>query len=462
VSHTSSSGPSRREVLKAAGAATAASALAGFVLPQVHAADDNTINVALVGCGGRGSGAVENALSVVRYGPVKLVAMADVFKDQLDGCFDGLKNKFSKQMDVPNDRKFIGFDAYKQAMDCLKPGDVAIFATPLAFRWVHFAYAVEKGLNVFMEKPLAADGPSCKKMFKLAQESEKKNMKVGVGLMCRHCVVRQELHDRIKDGQMGDIVLLRAYRLAGPTASAFSKPRAVQNPKDTELGYQIRRFHSFLWASGGAYSDFLIHNIDECSWMKDAFPIKARSSGGRHYRGDYVDQNFDTYSTEFTFEDGAKLMLEGRCISGCEQQFSSFAHGTKGSAIISWSGHFPSKARIFKGQNISLTGKDVVWKGPAEEPVPYQTEWDDLIAAVRQDRPYNEAKRGTEASLVTAMGRMAAHTGQVITREQMLNCPHEFAPGADKLTLESAAPVVADKDGKYPVPEPGKKKTREY
>jgi predicted dehydrogenase len=321
---------------------------------------------------------------------------------------------------------------------------------------------VQKGLNVFMEKPVAVDGPSAKKMFALAEESEKKNMKVGVGLMCRHCVVRQELHDRIKDGQMGEILLLRAYRMAGPTASAFSKKREVMMPKATELEYQIRRFHSFLWLSGGAYSDFLIHNIDECSWMKDAFPIKARSSGGRHYRGDDVDQNFDSYSTEFTFADGTKLLLEGRCMSGCQQQFSSFAHGTKGAAIISWSGHFPSKARIFKSQNISLSAPDIAWKGPAEEPVPYQTEWDHLIEAIRQNKPYNEVKRGTEASLVTAMGRMSAHTGQDITRDQILNNGQEFAPDVDKLTLDSPAPLLADKEGKYPIPEPGKKTKREY
>jgi predicted dehydrogenase len=457
-----STNPSRREVLKATGSLAAASALAGITVPHVHAAEDNTIRVALVGCGGRGKGAVENALSA-KYGPVKLVALADVFSDQLDSAHKYFSKHFEKQVDVPADRRFIGFDGYKKAMDCLKPGDVAIFATPPAFRWVHFGYAVEKGLNVFMEKPVAVDGPSAKKMFALAEESEKKNMKVGVGLMCRHCVVRQELHDRIKDGQMGEILLLRAYRMAGPTASAFSKRREVQMPKASELEYQIRRFHSFLWLSGGAYSDFLIHNIDECSWMKDAFPIKARSSGGRHYRGDDVDQNFDSYSTEFTFADGTKLLLEGRCMSGCQQQFSSFAHGTKGSAIVSWSGHFPSKARIFKGQNISLTAPDIVWKGPAEEPVPYQTEWDHLIEAIRQDKKgYNEARRGTEASLVTAMGRMSAHTGQDITRDQILNSGQEFAPEVDKMTLESPPPITADKDGKYPIPEPGKKTKKEY
>ncbi len=473
MNHLNNRSPSRRDALKVAGAATAASALAGIVLSQVHAAEDNTIKVALVGCGGRGTGAAENALNVARYGPVKLVAMADVFEDRLKGSFDQLQGRsVAKQMDVPDDRKFIGFEAYKHAMDCLKPGDVAIFATPLAFRWVHFEYAIQKGLNVFMEKPVAADGPSCKRMFKLAKESEKKNMKVGVGLMCRHCVVRQDLYKRIKDGAIGDITLLRAYRVKGPEATQYSHKR----PDDiSELAYQIRRFHSFLWASGGSYSDFLIHNIDECCWMKDAWPVEARALGGRHYRSDskgvpYIDQNFDHYSVEYTFKDGAKLMLESRNIPNCWQAFASFAHGTKGSAIISSEGHTPAHSCIFSGQNMPLgrppkrNEPDVVWKweGGDQEPNPYQVEWDDLIAAIRQDKPYNEVKRGTEASLITAMGRMSAHSGQIVTREQILDHGQEFAHDADKLTWESTAPIVADKDGKYPVPEPGRKKLREY
>ena len=214
----------------------------------------------------------------------------------------------------------------------LRPGDIVILTTPPAFRWVHFTYAIEKGLNVFMEKPVAVDGPSVRKMVALAAKSEEKGLKVGVGLMCRHCVARKELFTRIKDGQIGDITLLRAYRMDGPTASAFSPPKP---DNISELLYQIQRFHSFIWASGGAYSDFLIHNIDECCWMKDAWPVSAKSNGGRHYRGNYIDQNFDCYTTEFTFADGAKLILEGRTMSGCHNEFASYAQGTRGSAVIS-------------------------------------------------------------------------------------------------------------------------------
>src|SRR5262249_47217807 len=144
------------------------------------------------------------------------------------------------------------------------------------------------------------------------------------------------------------LLLMRAYRMAGPTASDRSPPKP---DGITELLYQIKRFHSFLWASGGAYSDFLIHNIDECCWMKDAFPVSAKASGGRHSRGNDIDQNFDHSPVEYTFADGAKLLLEGRCITGCHNEFASHAHGTKGAATISTAGHTPAKCRIYRGQN---------------------------------------------------------------------------------------------------------------
>ena len=450
---------SRRAFLRNTGGVAAATTLASIAVPKVHAAEDNTIQVALVGCGGRGGGAADNALSIDR-GPMKLVAMADVFQHRLDGAYNALAKRHSARVDVPNDRKFIGFDAYRKAMDCLRPGDVAIFATPPAFRWVHFTYAIEKGVNVFMEKPIAVDGPTARKMFALADKASDKNLKVGVGLMCRHCNARGELFDRIQNGEIGQVIMLRAYRMHPPIGSAFTKPRpADQN----ELMWQIQNFHSFLWTSGGCFSDFYIHNIDECCWMKNAWPVKAQALGGRHYRGDNIDQNLDTYAVEYTFDDGTKLWLDGRVMTGCHQAFASYAHGTKGSAHISGPrGHAPAKCKIFNDQNIQRRGGDVAWAYPDPEPSPYMLEWEDLIDAVRQNQSYNEVPRGTQASLVTAMGRMAAHTGREVTYDEMLNCEHEFAPDADKLVLDGPAPIQADADGKYSVPQPGITTNREY
>src|SRR5712692_4899925 len=228
-------------MMKKSGAITVASALAGMALPNVHAGENNTIQVALIGCGGRGTGAAENALSV-KEGPTKLVAMADVFTDRLSESYQTINRQFRKKVEVPEDRKFIGFDAYKKAMDCLHPGDIVILATPPAFRWVHFTYAIAKGLNVFMEKPVTVDGPSTRKMLKLAEESEKHGLKVGVGLMCRHCAARQELYDRIRSGQIGDLILLQAYRMGGPASKAFTAPKP---DNISELLYQVKQFHSF-------------------------------------------------------------------------------------------------------------------------------------------------------------------------------------------------------------------------
>ena len=447
-------GTSRRDFLKNAGRVAAGSALVTGIVPRIYAAPNNTIKVALIGCGGRGTGAASNALSV-KNGPIKLVAMADVFEDRVERRYKNLKDRHAKQVDAPEDRRFVGFDGYRKAMDCLDVGDVAIFATPPAFRWVHFAYAIKKGIHVFMEKPITVDGPTTRKFLKLAEQSVKKNLKVGVGLMVRHCRGRQELKRRIDDGEIGDIIAMRAYRMGGRAATCGPVPAGR-----SELLYQVQRFHSFLWASAGMYSDYYIHQIDECSWMKGAWPVEAHATGGRHYRGDAVDQNFDNYSVEYTYPDGTKLFYYGRNISGCKGGFSSYAHGTKGSAVISTSGHHPGRVRTYKDHN--MDSANLVWRFPQREPSPYQLEWDDLIDAIRKDKPYNEAKRGAEASLVSSMGRMAAHTGQVITYDRMLNCKHEFAPDVDKLTMDSPAPLRSDSEGKYPVPQPGILKDREY
>jgi predicted dehydrogenase len=442
--------------LQKSGQLAAASALAGMLIPHVHAGGDETIRLALVGCGGRGTGAVADALST-KSGPTRLVAMADVFEGQLAKSFKDIRRTHADQVDVPSDCQFVGFDGYQKAMNCLRTGDVVILATPPAFRWVHFGYAIEKGLNVFMEKPVTVDGPSTRKLLALAEESERRNLKVGVGLMCRHCAARHELLQRIQDGQIGDITLLRAYRMKGPEAKEFSLPKP---DGISELLYQIQRFHSFLWASGGCFSDFLIHNIDECCWIKGGWPVKAQASGGRHYRGKFIDQNFDHYSVEYTFGDGAKLFLEGRNITGCQQEFASYAHGTKGAAVISTSGHSPARCRIYEGHDFKK--ERLAWAFPGEEPNPYQLEWDHLMDAIRHGRTYNEARRGAEASLVTAMGRIAAHTGRAITFEQALQHEHELAPEVDRLTMDSPAPVRSGPDGRYPVPRPGQTNKREY
>jgi predicted dehydrogenase len=448
---------SRRDFIKTTGRVAAVSALAGMVVPYVHAEGNETVQVALIGCGGRGGGAAANAMEVKR-GPVKLVAMADVFSNRLNSTYDGLVSKYSASMDVPPERKFIGFDGYQHAMDCLKPGDVAIFTTPLAFRWVHFTYAIEKGLNVFMEKPLTADGPSSRRMLKLAEQASAKNLKVGVGLMCRHHRPLEELAKRAQDGQLGDIILMRGYRMAaGELAACFSE----KWPGDpSELLWQISRFHSFIWASGGLFNDFYIHHIDHLCMIKNAWPVKAQALGGRHYRQTHggtllVDQNFDSYAVEYTFADGTKMYMDGRNEKGCNEIYSSYVHGSKGIAIAASANDFGPICSIHTGQNPRRD--NVIWssKTPDDEQDPYSNEWNDLVEAIRNDKPYNEVPRGVAASVTSSLGRMAAHTGQEITYEEMLNHEDVYAPGVENFTMDSPPPLRSGPDGKYPVPMPG-------
>ncbi len=447
---------SRRDFLKASTLAAGTAAFGGLSLARsAHAAGDDTIRIALVGCGGRGTGAAAQALST--KGPIKLVAMADVFPQRLKNSHEQLKKEFADKVAVPKDCRFLGFDGYRQAMACLRPGDIVLLTTPPAFRWVHFGHAIEKGINTFMEKPTAVDGPTSCKMFALAQAAEKKNLKVGVGLMTRHCPVRLQLIERIRQGQLGEILMMRTYRMHGPVAFFASdpKPQGI-----SDLLYQVQRFHSFIWASGGAYSDFYIHNIDECCWMKGAWPVEAQALGGRHYRGQSIDQNFDTYSVEYTFADGTKLLMFGRCMPGCYDQFDSWIHGTKAVASTSGPGMYPARGFLYKGQTPEKSA--LLWKSSLRERGPYQLEWDHLVDAVRNNKPYNEAQRGAQASLVTSMGRMAAHTGRVVTYDQILNTDYELAPHVDRLTMDSPAPLLPGPDGKYPVPQPGIVTSREY
>lgn len=453
---------SRRDFVKTSGLVLGVSTLAGMSIPNVFAEGSEQIRIALIGCGGRGTGAAVNALS--QANAPKLVAMADIFEHKLTNSYNSIKAKMKDQVDVPEERKFIGFDAYKHAMDCLKKGDIAIFTTPLAFRWVHFKYAIEKGLHVFMEKPLTADGPTSRRMLELSKLAEEKNLKVGVGLMSRHSHALQELHKRIQDGEIGELNMLRGYRMQGSIGSAFSEKWPETQ---SELLWQLSRFHSFLWASGGAFSDFYIHHVDHLCWLKNAWPVKCHGVGGRTSRvapggGTYVDQNFDSYAVEYTFEDGAKMFLDGRCMNGALPLYSSYAHGSKGMAIVSKSGDCGRPSSTYKGQ--SATKENQLWTSPDSKTPddPYFNEWFDLMGAIREDAKYNEVERGVMASLVTSMGRYATHTAQEVTLDQMLNHEHEYAPDVDKLTMDSAPPVKADANGLYPVPEPGKKTKREY
>ena len=435
--------PSRRQFLAGSGRVVAGSILTGIALPRIYAAERNTIRLALVGCGGRGTGAVADALSATG-GPVKLYAMADLFEGRLQSSLKNIRKDFQDKVNVPPERQFIGFDAYKKAIDCLRPGDIVLLTTHAAFRPMHFEYAVKKGINVFAEKSFAADAPAVRRWLKAAEVSERKNLKVGVGFMWRHSKARQELIHRIHDGAIGQVHTLRIYRVHGPVHC----PRRPENVN--ELAFQLQQPNSFTWVSSGFFIDWHCHNIDVACWAKGAWPVSAQGMGGRCY--EQAGNQFDHYTVEYTFADGTKLFTFSRHMDGCWNTYSDYAHGSKGSAVIMATLGQP-RPKIYKSHD--MVPANLTWEFGRPDPNPYHTEWQVLLDAIRQDKPHNEARRAGEAEVAALMGRMATHTGKYITWDQALNSDFQFVEDIDSMTFDTPAPIHAGPDGIYPAPLPG-------
>ena len=435
------SSTSRRDFLRQSSGVLAGAALASAINVRAHAGENNTIKIALVGCGGRGTGAAENALST--QGPTQLVAMADAFDDRLQASLKNLAGKFSKQMDVPKDRQFVGIEGFKKAIDCIAPGGVALLATPPAFRPIHVEYAVAKGCNVFMEKAFAVDAPGVRRILKAGQDAKQKNLKVAGGLMSRHSKPLEGAVDQLHKGLIGNLITCWAYREHAPV------PFSNKSEGENELAHQIRNFHCFTWLNGSFLLDWLIHNLDVCCWCKDAWPVSAQGQGGRQTRTN-PDQLFDHYAVEYHFPDGTRLFAQGRHIDKCWGFFGDVIHGATGSAVL---GEGISQPRLYKGHKPS--NDTLLWdyKGPGCNQ--YQVEHDVLFEAIRENKPHNEAERCAYAALAGILGRMACESGKTVTWEEALQSNLELAPGLDDYTLDSNAPVMPDRQGRYPVAMPG-------
>ena len=436
------SSASRREFLKtSAGTVAAGAVLESAIAARSYAGEDNTIRIGLVGCGGRGTGAASQALST--KGPTKLVAMGDVFDDRLKGSLGQLNGQFSPQLDVPPDRQFLGMDAFKKVVECVGPGGVVLLATPPAFRPIHVEYAVSKGCHVFMEKSFAVDGPGIRRIFKAGEEAKKKNLKIAGGLMSRHYKPLEEIVEQIHKGAIGEVITCYAYREHTPVGFA------PKRPGENELAHQIRNYSNFTWLNGSFILDWLIHNLDVCCWVKGAWPISVQGQGGRQVRTE-PDQLFDHYDVEYTFPDGTRLVAQGRHMDECWGFFGDVIHGATGCGVL---GEGISDPRLYKGHNPVTS--NLIWKYKGAPCNHYQHEHDLLFDAIRKDKPYNEAERSANAALVGIMGRMAAESGKLITREEALHSNLELAPGLDCLTMASPAPVNPDAKGQYPVAKPG-------
>ena len=450
-SHIASDGsianPNRRQFLRTAATSAAGVALAGtLATPRPgYAAEDNTLRVGLVGCGGRGTGAASQALST-RAGPTQLVALADVFPERLVGCHEQLAARHAAQMEVPPERRFLGFDAYRRAIDAIGPGGLVLLATPPAFRPIHLEYAVAKGVHVFMEKSFAVDAPGLRRVLQAGETARAKNLKIAGGLMWRHDIARQECIQRIHDGAIGDLITLRTYRMHGPVGF---NPR---QPGQTILAHQLANYSCFNWINASFYVDWLIHDIDVCCWAKNAWPVSAQGMGGRQVRTD-PDEMWDHYFVEYTFADGAKLYAQGRHMTKCHDVFSDLAHGTQGSAVIMDNLGAP-KPRLYRNQDQVPANELWRWKGTA--PDEYQVEHDLLMEAIRRDLPKNETERCAQACLTAILGRMACYSGKLITWDQAMASELELAPGLEQIaSLDAPAPILPDAEGRYAIPMPG-------
>lgn len=428
---------SRRDFVKQT-SLLAGGALAAPLLSQANyfSGADGTIKIALVGCGGRGTGAAMQALSTKQN--VKLVAVADAFRDRLDDCLkeltsdDAAEAGVKAKVDVPEERKFVGFDGYKQAISL---ADVVILATPPGFRPIHFEEAIRNNKHVFMEKPVATDPAGVQKVLAAAEEAKKKKLNVVVGLQRHYQNSYRELFKR--KNLIGDIVSAQCW---WNNDGVWVRGR---KPGQTEMEYQMRNWYYFNWLCGDHINEQHIHNIDVINWFKGAYPVKAQGMGGREVRkGKDHGEIFDHHFVEFHYADGTILNSQCRHIKGTMAKVDELIVGSKG--------------KIFAGAaNITdLRGKVLYQFDRKTENNPYQTEHDELFAAIAKgEYKFADAENGAKSTMTSILGRMATYSGQVITWDKAINSGIDIQPKV--YDFNAAPPVLPDANGYYPVAVPG-------
>ena len=428
----------RRDFLKTTSAAVTSAGVLGALSVErsAHAAGSDTLKIALVGCGGRGSGAADQALSTA--GPIKLVAMADVFKDRLEGSLNELKRKHSDKIDVPPDRQFLGFDAYKQAIAL---ADVVILATPPGFRPMTFEEAVKQNKNIFCEKPVATDAPGVRRFLAAAEESKKKNLKVGIGLQRHHDRGYLETMKRIQDGAIGDIVAMRSYwNGSTPWLKRRVDLEKQYGRKLTEMEYQMRNWYYFAWICGDHIVEQHIHNLDVINWAKSGYPVRAQGMGGCEVRkGLDNGEIFDHHAVEFEYADGSRNFSFCRHIQNCWNSVSEHVIGTKGTSDIS--------SHIIRGGTPWRFKRDGVRDA-------FQQEHDDLFDAIRNNKPYNEAEYGGKSTMTAILGRMCTYSGKMIEWDDALKSDINLFP--EKLAWDANPKSMPDANGLYALAVPGR------
>jgi myo-inositol 2-dehydrogenase / D-chiro-inositol 1-dehydrogenase len=415
---------SRRGFLKTSTAAAVGSLAAIAAPPHVHAAGSEELKVGLIGCGGRGSGAASQALKA--DSKVKLWAMADAFEDRLELSLNSLEKieEVTPKLAVAKERRFVGFDAYKQVIDCC---DVVLLATPPQFRPLHLKAAVAAGKHVFAEKPVAVDAPGVRRVLKTCQEAKAKNLSIVSGLCLRYDYRFQETIKRIQDGQIGKIQTLQANDYRG---GIWVKPREAQW---SDMTWQMRNWYYFTWLSGDFNVEQHVHYLDVCSWLKGEYPVKAVGLGGRQVRtGSEYGHIYDHFSVVYEYADETKLISNCRQMPGCMNDMSCHVYGTKGLA------HLGERRR-----GMTIKSESGEWHYEGEENNLYQTEHDELFASIRNGRPINNGEYMAKSTLLAIMGRMAAYTGQAITWDMAFNSKEDLTPPAYDWNVPMAVPPVA-------------------
>jgi len=426
---------SRRDFLKTTTQMAAGLSILGGlgIARSAYAAGTDTIKLALVGCGGRGSGAADQALST---GNVKLVAMADTFDIRLESSLKELHKKHPDKVDPEQMQKFIGFDAYKKAM---AQADIVIVATPPGFRPVHFEEAVAQGKHAFLEKPLGTDAPGIHRVLAANEIAKSKNLKVGTGFQRHHQAGYIESLKRIRDDAIGDILAMRVYWRGG------SRGGQVHRPDETEMQYQIRNWYFFTYLSGDHIVEQHCHNIDVGNWFKGAHPIRANGVGGRQSRtSKECGQIYDHHYVEFQYADGCRMFSQCSQFPKGWGQVSEHLLGSKGTADFTSTGYTIKE---------NFPGGRPIWRYRGPDKNAYQVEHDDLFAAIREDKPYNEVESSAYSTMTAIMGRMATYSGTMVEWEDAFNCPTILMP--NEFTWETTPPVVPGADGMYPVALPG-------
>lgn len=414
------------------------------VQAAAHVYGDETIKVALIGCGGRGTGAAAQALST--QGKVQLVAMADAFPDRLKESYDILSKKFAKQPDklkVTEDHKFVGFDAYTKAIPL---ADVVILATPPGFRPSHFEAAVKAGKHIFMEKPVATDAPGVRKVLEMAKIAKEKKLNVVVGLQRHYQRNYREVLKRLQEGNIGQIISGQVY---------WNSDGVWVNPRkngQTEMEYQMRNWYYFNWLCGDHIVEQHIHNIDVANWFIGEYPSKAQGMGGRQIRtGKEFGEIFDHHFVEFEYPSGAVISSQCRHQPKTMSRVSETFQGTQGR--ITTDGGNLGMITDLKGQ--------VLYKHQGENDAdPYQTEHDELFASIRAGQVINDAEIGAKSTMTAIMGRMATYSGQTITWEEALNSEINLMP--PQLAWDASPLSLPDENGFYKIAVPGKTNVLSY